>query len=179
MENELRRCWRDTTFRQSNNLNESDRRHTALQRLALHYKRFSNLALVFIGLFPLTFVNLMHRDYEMPVTPAIILMVLSAAYFLTCSLMDRWLYRGILSIDLAEMPVAEVCRRALYYRKKHLQFIAILIPFAVIFLGGMAWLLSYEVYFLWGMGIGAVLGLILGLHQFRLFMKEYHDVMDD
>lgn len=179
MENELRRCWRDTTFRNSDNPTDTDRRYTALQKLALHYRRFSNIALLFIPMLPLSLGNVMrHMDAELN-WMAIALILFGMVYFLTCSLMDRWLYRGISSIDVAEMPVVEVCRLAFHYRKKHLQFIAILIPFAVIFLGGMVSIFYTDIYLIWGLAIGAVLGLILGIHQFRIFMSEYRDITRD
>lgn len=179
MEDDLRRCWRDTTFRNSDNTNDKDRRYTALQQLARHYKRFSNLALMLIVMLPLPISNVMrHSNFE-SYGAGIAVISLGVAYMLTCSLMDRWLYRGISAIDVAEMPVAEVCRLAFYYRKKHLQFIAILIPFAILFLGSMAWLFSGEIYLIYGMVTGAVIGLILGYRQFRIFMEEYRDITRD
>ncbi len=68
-------------------------------------------------------------------------------YCVIASVMDRWLYKGISRIDVATMPVSEVCRLAFYYRKKHFQFMAILIPLAVIFITCLGLVLPFDKWF--------------------------------
>ena len=89
--------------------------------------------------------------------------------------MDTWLSRGLQSINLAEMKVAEVVAKVYYYRKKHLQFMAILIPAAIVLIGWMAWIFADNIAFIYGIVAGAVLGGICGFNVYRNFMKEYRE----
>ena len=92
--------------------------------------------------------------------------------------MDRWLSRGVSGIDVGSMPVAEVCRLAMYYRRKHFQFMAILLPLAVGFILALGWLLSFDMWIILGMACGALAGLSVGVMQFRKFMSEYREIME-
>lgn len=87
--------------------------------------------------------------------------------------MDDWLCRGIQRIDCATMPVAEVARLSIHYRKRHLQFMCILIPMVIMWIGGVVWIGFGDIYFLAGVILGALTGLALGLMQFHRFMDDY------
>lgn len=94
-------------------------------------------------------------------------------YFLTASCMDFWLWKGIGSIDPLSMNITEISHKSVYYRKKHLQFMVILIPMAIALLCFTGYVFSSEIYFLNGMITGVILGAIIGTIQFRRFMAEY------
>ena len=76
------------------------------------------------------------------------------------------------------MSVSEVAYNAMFYRKRHLQFMAVLIPMAVALLGFTGYVFSSEIYFPYGMIVGAVCGLIIGIIQFRKFMAEYRKLSE-
>lgn len=150
------------------------KRQTALQRLAKRYKRFSDMALIFILMcIPLGMNGVLPAG-----ATKWCLVVFYGVMMLVSSTMDRWLYIGISSIDVAAMPVSEVIRLATFYRKRHLQFVMILLPMAFIFIGGMIWLAIYNnaTYYLGGMFAGAVIGFIIGLRELRKFMDDYREI---
>lgn len=99
-----------------------------------------------------------------------------AVYFLTVSSMDFWLWRGIGSIDPLRMSVSEITEKSMFYRKRHLQFMTVLIPMAIALLGFTGYVYSSEIYFLDGMIFGIIAGLIVGTIQFRRFMAEYRNL---
>lgn len=179
MEEDLRKNWRDARFRADSGDDIQtvidNRRQPALQRLAARYNRFSNLALICILWCP--FFALSHVIEVSDQRLRLALSIYAGIYFLICSVMDRWLCHGIRGIDCATMPVSEVLRLTLFYRKRHLQFMMVLIPMAVVFVGGMAWLGGAdEPYFLWGIVTGVLLGLAVASRQFLLFMSDYKDI---
>lgn len=179
MEENERREWSELRFSSQNQNDEFDtiingKCRTALQRLAQRYKRFSNMALCFILMcIPLGFQRILPDC-----TAKWFIVALYGVLMLVSSTMDRWLYIGISSIDVATMTVSEVIRLATFYRKRHLQFIMILLPMALLFLGGMFWLVSddKDTFYLGGMITGAVVGLVIGLREFRKFMDDYRDI---
>lgn len=180
MEEELKQCWRETSFRQTDSGNKYNRRQTALKSLEQRYKRFSNLGLVFTFVVTSCLLSQFYRfNYFGNSWLPIVTIIFAALYFALASVMDRWLYKGISRIDLSEMSVTEVCRLAFYYRKKHLQFIAILLPMAIALIGAIIWIYSGDVYFIIGIVVGGIIGLLLGTRQFLAFMAEYKDITEE
>lgn len=176
MEENIKNCWCNACFRNIGSGNSDNRRQTALQSLAKRYRWFSNYALLLLVLMPLVLINLFWTHGYGQEWMRIAIVVFSMIYCATCSIMDRWLYRGICSIDIYEMSVAEVCSLAIYYRKRHLQFVVILIPMAVVLLGGIAWALSSNMYLIYGIITGALVGLILGTRQLYAFLDSYRSL---
>lgn len=179
MEDNLKKNWQETKFCADMSMRQDgadfSRCKTALQRLANRYNRFSNFALVCILWSPFfAFSHIIEVDKEWL---RISLAIYSAVYFMTCSVMDRWLYHGIRRIDCVTMNVNEVLKLTLFYRKRHLQFVAILLPLAFIFVGGMAWLGTNDPYFIGGIFFGVVVGAAIGTRQFMQFMSDYRDIM--
>jgi len=86
-------------------------------------------------------------------------------YCLTASAMDRWMWRGICGIDVAYMPMAEVCRLAYFYCKRHMQFVA------VPFVGAFVWMVSDSVYTIYGVVADGVAGVLLGTRALLAFMR--------
>lgn len=101
-----------------------------------------------------------------------------AFYFLTVASMDFYLWRGIGSIDTLMMDVADISRKSMFYRRRHLQFMAILIPMAIALLGFTGYVYFSEIYFFNGMIVGIIAGAIIGTIQFRRFMAEYRRLSD-
>ncbi len=175
--NDLKNCWCEARFRRTPVENPENRRRTALETLAAHYRRFSTVILILAMCMPLWMWNVM-RSIGLDVNVAVWLMLFLTLYCLTGSTMDWWLYKGISRIDVATMTVSDVCRRIYYYRKKHFQFMGILIPFAIVAIGIMVWIFSADEWALYGIAAGAVIGLAAGLRQFMKFMSEYRDITD-
>ena len=96
---------------------------------------------------PLWIWNMVSHGVEIDPWPRVGIVLLGMLYCVIASVMDRWLYKGISRIDVATMPVSEVCRLAFYYRKKHFQFMAILIPLAVIFITCLGLVLPFDKWF--------------------------------
>ena len=178
MEENIKVCWKRTRF--SNILEPGTpgdgKRRTALERLAAQYQRFSRLALVLAMTMPMWVWGAVRGLENVPLWGKVALLWYGILYCLTAAAMDGWLYRGIRRIDVAEMPVAEVCRMAYFYRKRHLQFVAVLVPMAAVFVGAFVWMVSDSVYTLYGVATGAVIGLALGLRALRNFMHEYRQL---
>lgn len=178
MEQEIKNCWRSARFSNIAD-NNTPHRQTALQRLIERYKRFSRMALILAGCTPLYLFVLLRNCNTVSVWQSASVAAFMMVYCLTASAMDNWLRKGLSSIRVADMPVAEVCRRAFYYRKRHFQFMAVLIPMCLILLGWLAWLLSENEYFLYGMAVGAVIGVLAGYTVLSKFLKEYKALMSE
>lgn len=179
METNIRKDWQRTDINigvAPTSIDEimEGKRKTALQNLAQRYRWFSNVALVILVANGLNIFNLMRlSDNE---TAVIVLGIIMSVYFIICSVMDRWLYAGICSIDILMMPVMEVVRKAGYYRKRHLQFIFILMPLALGMVGALLFLFE-NIYFRLGILLGFLLGVALGIRQLFNFLADYRDLI--
>lgn len=152
-----------------------EKKETALDRLATKYRRFSTMSLVMtfvssLWLFSPSFMETSEHKFMLSIT--------LMAYFAICSSIDYWLYRGVSSINCFEMSVSEVIDKAMYYRKKHLQSIMFLIPLAVVVFGVMVYSFNADIYIIYGMAAGLIVGLLLGYRHFREFMDEYRTIKE-
>lgn len=177
----LKKDWQNADVsipRGSNEYNTiiNGRRKTALDRLADRYKRFSMVGVALI----LLSISWCFNEHIFPGNTLfrIIIAVSFALYALAASIMDRWLYLGILSIDVATMPVAEVIRKALFYRKRHLQFIAVLLPWVTVVISAIAWNDS-NLYFRLGIIVGVIAGMAIGIIQLMNFLSDYRDITSE
>ena len=177
MDEEIKKGWNETRFSPSDReyVNEviNGKRRTALQKLACRYRRFSN-----VGLLMIAWSSLLMFNNILPEGTKVYFSIAFATYFLMCSIMDRWLYQGVSRIDCVSMAVGEVSRLATFYRKRHLQFMIILIPIAIALLGSFIYVMVDNIYFIYGVICGAVIGLAIGIFQFMEFMADYRDVMN-
>lgn len=153
-----------TEFRNGNPL-------TSLERLRNRYRRFAILGFTML---PLSFVFMLKSIF--PIDGGIWITLSFIVYFLTCGFMDTWLYRGLDTIDCLHMSVSEVIEKARYYRKKHLQFVVILIPMAIALLCGLAYFTGWEEHILLGMLIGGSIGFAIGLQQLFAFLRDYKNI---
>lgn len=172
MDENLKNRWHDIRLRATGDASPesitSGRHRTALENLAQRYRRFHRLGLIAaLMLSPCVAAShLLPEVWRLPIG------IYMTVYFLIASVMDGWLYRGIRSIDCATMTVSEVAGKALFYRKRHLQFMFVLIPMAVIYVGMMA-VMTRDPYFIWGVVAGSAVGAIVGVGQFMKFMDDY------
>ncbi|MDE7345835.1 MAG: hypothetical protein K2N48_03730 [Muribaculaceae bacterium] len=152
------------------------KRKTALQNLAERYKKFSVMGFVLIML-SMSYIfnpNLMPGNIKWRIGIGIAF----ALYALTASVMDRWLYNGIRSIDVVTMPVKEVIRKALFYKKRHLQFIAVLLPFVLAIIAAFAWK-GDNIYFRLGILVGFIAGTAIGIFHLMNFLADYRAIISE
>ncbi len=147
---------------------------TALDRLRNQYRTLFAISL------PMVFTSYLIFSRAVPAygKQSLYLGIAYAAYFIITFIMDRWLWTGIGTIDPLKMSVSQVVEKSMFYRKRHLQFIAILIPIAVVLLGFTGYVFLSNIYFLSGIIVGAICGAILGIIQFRRFMDEYRKLSE-
>lgn len=178
---DMKSAWRDTTrglgaSSPSDEIVEKIRigkQSTTLDRLGARYFRFVMLG-VACTLLSFSFMLIPDLHTYNPIW----LTLAFAVYFLTCAIMDYWLYRGVGSIDCLRMPVSEVIAKARYYRKRHLQFIICLLPMAAAVVLLLAFYYSFEREIVLGMLIGGAIGVCIGLYQLRQFMLDYRSLTD-
>lgn len=171
---DLKRAWRSMGHNLGMQLPDDDsenlrNKRTALDRLCNYYRRFQILGILFAVSSFLTFSHwpLISKG------KGLWLAIAYAIYFLTNYCLDWWLWKGIRSIDPLTMGAAQVSEKALFYRKRHLQMIACMIPVAIALLCFTAYMFSADKYIIAGMITGAVFGLILGINQLGKFMASY------
>lgn len=178
MEENIKKAWqslRGEYYGENYGENISDiiagKRRTALQNLARRYRWFSNISIFFLVVWCPMFA--FSSEILTGVEDRIQMSILFGVYFMICSVMDRWLYMGIKGIDCGVMDVNAVQRKALFYRKRHLQFVLILLPMALGLVGFLAYKVSEDVYMLWGIIIGILVGLAIGSRELMRFMSDY------
>ncbi|MDE6006236.1 MAG: hypothetical protein K2G67_01600 [Muribaculaceae bacterium] len=168
---DIQKDWRDTRFRNSSHLQIDDilngRRMSALGKLSSKYKRFSIIGFVMIAMSFITKFTVGDN------TLGIWISILFACYFATCSAMDYWLYLGISRIDPATMSVNEVITKSLFYRKRHFQFMAIIIPWMIAIIGLIVYANFSDVYMLIAVATGGIIGLAIGLKNLFEFLDAY------
>lgn len=180
MKDNIKNDWNNTRFRDVEigdyECIMEGRRRTALQNLARRYRRFSNLSLVAILWVPVMLLqNIMPDNTVLRGCFAVAM----TTYFAVCSVMDRWLYHGVSRIDCVTMSTAEVVRLAMFYRKRHLQFILVLIPLALGIVSFLCFIFKNDPYLWAGLAVGGVTGVAIGYRQFLLFMDDYRALKED
>lgn len=181
--NEIRQTWREAAGRayrpSADSLEEiyRSRKMTSLDELAARYRRFSIMGLsmmIVMGLlWPLSHAGEIMGAWRYVVA------VSAAIYFGLGSSIDWWLYKGVSSIDCYTMTVSEVADKAMYYRKRHLQSMILLIPFAIAMVCIFAKPFISDQLMITTMIIGVIIGLVIGYRQFTLFMASYRNLKRD
>lgn len=176
LDNEMCRAWRSSCFKEIPadvlSLIIEGKRRTALQNLARRYRRFFIISLLCICWVPFLAFNDIFADSKWRLLWAVV----AGVYFLTASIMDYWLYKGISDIDCATMTVTDVTQKAFFYKKRHLQFMMVLIPMAVLIVGGLIYMNSNDDSIVIGAVFGIILGLAIGTKQFIDFMSDYRRI---
>lgn len=174
---EMRRAWEETSRRLETlernygamraGINDG-KRQTALDSLASRYRRFSILGLIMVMVSPFYAFNHIFSGKLQIWIP-----VAMALYFGIASVMDWWLYKKVKSIDVATMPSERVVALAALYRRRHFQFMAILIPMMLVIVA-LFLLGSWDnIYMVYGIIFGLVIGLVLGIRQLINFLDDY------
>lgn len=154
------------------NLQNPDRR-TSLENLARRYKRFGIVGLLMV---PVSLCYLHTGIFAEPYN--VIISVSLMVYFAICAAMDFWLFRGITGIDIYRESVSEVSRKVRYYRRKHLQFITVLVPLMIAVLTVMFISQFDNITVLTGLIAGALVGLVIGLTMLSKFLAEYNILLN-
>lgn len=169
MEEKMKSSWRSSQFEvYEADMTQLVRRHSTLESLARRYRFFAIFSALMVIAWPLIMSSL-----GMGPASDMALVAGGSLYFLIASAMDCSLWRRISQIDCVTMTVAEVARRSMLCRKRHLEYMMVLIPGCILLVGRMAWLFSADESILAGMAVGGVLGLAVGIVQFCKFMREY------
>lgn len=179
---EMKKIWEQTDCRLSSieermatmgKSSVTERKRTALDSLALRYKRFSLLALLFAGTMVLYCAgNIIPGPWGSWICLAM------SAYMLLASGMDYWLYVKVKEIDIEGMGVNMVACRARYCRRKHLQFIMVLVPAAVVLITAFIYSISDDIYMVYGATAGVIFGLALGSRALMKFMADYRSLRE-
>lgn len=149
-------------------------RRTALDRLGERYRRFYTIGFVFC------LVSWVYYGSQIfPEGMRLGLCASLSAYFLLVACMDLWLYQGVKTIDVFRMNVREVASKAIFYKKRHHQFMLVLIPLAITLLVLIGMAFSDNEYALWGAGVGFLAGIALGASEYLKFMADYRSLTSD
>lgn len=145
---------------------------TTLDNLIARYRVFMILELIFTILFPVMIcVNpLVIHEYRLPV------MIYFGIFFLLCGTTDYYLMDRLQSIDIYNYSTERITGILKRNKKIHLIFVAVGIPIAIGAMILFAIALGSDDNILYGICIGAFIGLIIGLNQLRLFLKGYRDL---
>lgn len=149
-------------------------RKTTLQRLASRYRRTAILSLVCLSWIMPLYSRLSEDNPGLSLFYPLVM----AAFFLIAAGMDYWLYRGVQGIDCASMTVETVLKKVYLYRKRHIQFIFILMPIALVVIYLMLAMFNFEKYTLLGAACGFMVGLAVGLKILFDFMRDYKQVLN-
>lgn len=141
---------------------------TALDELKSQYRRFCVIAFVF-GVIQLFVMQ--------PILP-FWGRILVGGYFFIAGLMDLYLWEGLKTIDVVDMSVTEVARKAVHYRRMHHIFQLILIPLAVGCLVAFCISFSDIPAMITGIICGCALGLACGLRLYFRIMRNYRTLTD-
>lgn len=152
------------------------KKETALEQLARKYLRFSRFSLV-MG--PVTLAMFVNNHIFTSTTMTLIVSLCFLAFFAICSAMDYWLYKGVSQIDCYTMTVKAVSDRALYYKRKHHLFIAILMPLMLSIVALMAYACNFDRYIVVAMIAGAIIGATIGFWQYLDFMSLFRAISED
>lgn len=146
---------------------------TALDSLRGRYRRF-----VAVSLMSIVMVWLLVLNPGSPFGGGWIFGAVATVFFLTSASIDYWLMRRVGEIDCVRWPVCDVVARARLCRKRHLQSIVVLIPFAFAVIGVMVWTVGADIYTLYGMCFGGAVGLLAGSLVLRRFLRDYRKIND-
>lgn len=157
-----------------NSVESLNGKKTALDRLRNRYKSFQLVSIIMIVSSFMILSGALIEDSNLKFYLGISYLV----YFLTGFTMDYWLWKGLGTINPVTMKVSQVIRKSMFYRKRHLQFIAVLMPMAIALIGFTGYIFSENEYFIKGIIAGVIFGLIVGSFQLHRFMSEYRKLME-
>ena len=142
-----------------------DSRKTYLQRLSHKYTRIRIFSLIFMILGPMILYNEGVTSVWLLASYAILLGV--------GSIVDHYLSLSIRAIDPSLMSVTEVMRRILNCRKIHLRWVVIVLPIVIFWCAALAYVMQANIYFVYGICAGGIVGLVIGVHVLLRFLHDY------
>ena len=71
------------------------------------------------------------------------------------------------------MSVTEVMRRILNCRKIHLRWVVIVLPIVIFWCAALAYVMQANIYFVYGICAGGIVGLVIGVHVLLRFLHDY------
>ena len=142
---------------------------TAQEKLADKYATFIGIELVFAIV--ISFFILFNP--EAVEKYRVVTAIYWGAFFLGEAAIDAYLMLKVKEIDVYRLSVSEIARRAARNWKIHKIAIAIGLPVAIgaAILFGL--LLNANIFTIYGMIVGGVIGLAIGIRQLLQFMKYY------
>lgn len=150
------------------------KKQTALAQLIKRYQMFSRLSIVCIftgaGMF---------KYLDLPMNLRILTLLAFAIYLSTAGIMDYWLYSKLSEIDIANMKVSTVSSIIGKCRKRHHQFMMILIPMCMIIVGIIIFGSVNNKWALGGVICGVIGGIAIGACQYMRFMKNYQTLSEE
>ena len=149
---------------------------TALEKLAGRYRRFMIIAGILIAY---SFITFTRPSFIQDPTGRILLTSLFSFFALSALCIDWYIYDGIKSINCYRMTVKEVGEKAYRLRRIHLRSICFLLPLVLGSIGLLGYYVMDNVYTLYGMIAGTVIGTVIGLKNLREFMAEYKVLTDN
>ncbi len=176
MENQLRKSW--LAVRQEMTLNApvdvpSTSRKTILQKLIARYRTFVIIEALNLIYIPLLLLKLLpeHDIWQW------ILMALYEVIMLVSLITDLWLHSWLGKINVEQMSVYEVIKRCALARKRHLQFLFVMLPFSVITIALTAYVFSDDIYIVIGIITGTLIGMCVAITFLRQFLRDYKALM--
>lgn len=176
--NQLRKTWKE--MGEALGLNNVDispaslgKMNTALDKLRNRYQRMGIFTLfsVIVMLPILLSADFIAEEYQWPI-------VFSYITFLSgMACVDFWLKSGVERIDPLTMPVSQVVKMALHYKKCHIRTVMIALPIAICWVGFFIFAtVQYNDSVIWGIACGAVIGGAIGSVILRKFMSDYKNL---
>lgn len=150
----------------------TDHDYTSYDRLTKRYRTFSRLSLVALVI---SFFNGMHSVTVFGNTPSW-LWIAFMAFFMIVAIMDYWLYRSMQGINFNVMAVEEVLRKTMVLRKRHIQFIFILMPLAIFIVVYFAICNRDNMAMVYGIVAGFIIGLTVGIMKLLDFLRDYRNI---
>lgn len=145
---------------------------TSHDRLARRYRNFFRLSLVAMFI---SFINGIHSVSLFGNTPSW-LWIAFMAFFMIAAIMDYWLYRSMQGINFNNMTVEEVLHSTMYLRKRHIQFIFILMPLAIFIVVYFAICNKDNAAMAYGIAAGFIIGLTAGIMKLLDFLSDYRNI---
>lgn len=173
---EMKKVWDQADFRLSALEAETSRlaqmalkrRYTVFDNLRNRYRRFALISLLMVGV-----MSLYSLGKVWPGEYGVWISLAMSVFFIIASVLDYSLYRCLGRIDIETMPVSEVNAIVKSCRRRHLQYMAILIPMVAVLFGFILWQAIDDEYMLISYIVGAVVGLAIGIIQYNRFMDDY------
>ena len=149
------------------------RQTTSLTKLADRYKRFMVFSILWSVITPVIMYRL---SVEFGITPTWLVPALFTFIMVCGAATDYYLYARISRIDVLTMGVAEVAAESLKCRKLHVQYVCVMLPFALGVVGLTVYLMRGDQWIVNGMLIGGAVGLVIGVAYLYRFMRDYSKI---